>query len=176
MIDPTAAVHESVLVFGDRGKLRVGRHSRIDAGCVISVGPEGVEIGDYVHLAVGVCLFGGSGKVTIGSCCFCSPRSVVYTATDDMGADCLVGPTIPERFRAVRTGDVTFRDCSGIGTGAIVFPGVTLGLGAVVGALSIATRDVVAGHVVVGPNQRVVRTRSIGEINRRRLALLRGEA
>lgn len=170
---------ETVRIYYPRGEhgyrqLAVGRNVRVDAYAVLSVGPEGVTLGDHVHLAVGVCVFGGGGKVALGDCCYASPRSVIMTSTDGMGEDVLVGPTVPEEHRSVRSGAVTFLDGAGIGTGALVLPGVTLGIGACVGALSIAKRHVAAGHVVVGPDQRTVRVKDVAEIERR-LKSVRGE-
>jgi putative colanic acid biosynthesis acetyltransferase WcaF len=51
---------------------------------------------------------------------------------------------------SLRTSPVTVKACAFIGARAFVLPGLTIGQGAVVGACSVVTRDVVAGHIVAG--------------------------
>lgn len=166
MIHPTAKIDETARIYGDRSRLRVGPNSRIDAFCVISIGEQGIEIGRNVHIGCGVYLFGGGGKIVLEDCTFLSPRATLYTATDDQAAVSLVGPQVKPELRMVIAGDIIIRRGAGVGTGGIVFPGVTLGEGAVVGALSIAKRDVEPGHVVVGPNQRTVKYRHPDQLRR----------
>jgi len=154
----------SCRIYGDLHRLRIGKHCRIDAFCIISIGEEGIEIGDYVHIAAGVYLYGGGGKITIGDFTFLSPRATLLTSTDDMSGGALVGPTIPGEYRNVRKGPITLEDYAGVATGGVVLPGVTLHTGAVLGALSLAKKDVPPWQVVAGPNQRVVGTRDRQEI------------
>ena len=56
-----------------------------------------------------------------------------------------------------RKAPIVIEDDAWIGASAIVMPGVRIGSGAVVGAGSVVTRDVPAGHVVAGQPARVVR-------------------
>jgi galactoside O-acetyltransferase len=151
---------DTVRLYGPSGKLRIGIHSRIDAFCVFTWGDDGLDIGDHVHISAGVYIFGSSGKVTIGNGCFLSPRSTIYTASDDIGFAGLVGPMVnPESRVAVWKGNVTLEDCSGVLTGGIVMPGVTLGSASVVGAQSICNKDLGNGEVMVGTNHRILYVR-----------------
>jgi acetyltransferase-like isoleucine patch superfamily enzyme len=50
-------------------------------------------------------------------------------------------PTIPSKYRRVHAAPVVLEEHALIGAGSVVLPGVTLGTGAVVGALSLVTSD-----------------------------------
>lgn len=50
---------------------------------VLSAGADGLLIGDYVHLATGVAVFGSSGPVVIEDFAGLSARVTVYTGNDD---------------------------------------------------------------------------------------------
>jgi galactoside O-acetyltransferase len=54
----------------------------------------------------------------------------------------MTGPTVPNEFRLVHSALIKVRRHAVVGTGAIVFPGVTIGEGAIVGALSFVREDV----------------------------------
>jgi galactoside O-acetyltransferase len=131
-----AKVDSSVKFFGD-GTIHLGLNSRIDAFCVITVGPEGVWIGDNVHIGVGACIFGGAGKVAIGNGCSLSPRSTIYTAIDVFGTKGSIGPQHPASERNVCSGDVTMEDESALGHGAVMFPNTSIPKGSAIGALVI---------------------------------------
>ena len=81
-------------------------------------------------------------------------------------------PTIPERYRKVQTGDVVFRRHSLVGAGSVVLPGVTLGEGASVGALSLVKDDLAEFGLYAGvPARRIGdRSRKLLEMERRFLA------
>lgn len=162
----SAWVDPGVQVFGRDDLLTVGEGSRIDCQTILSVGPAGMEIGRYCHVAAGCYLFGGSGRIKLGDYCFLGARSTVYTATDDLAGDCLTGPQLQSWQRNVRTGDVTFEDFAGTGTGVLILPGATLYEGSILGALSMLTKDIPAWSVVVGTGrgQRVIRVRDAAKV------------
>ena len=170
-IHATARIDPRAVFCGDISRLEIGAYSRIDAFCLISVGSAGICLGRHIHLSAGVKLFGGGGRIYLADGAFASSGATLYTVTDDMTADVLIGPQVQDRYRKLIRGDIVFGRAAGAATGAVILPGVTLGDAAVVGALSIAKRDVPAGHVVVGPNQRIGRVRNAEKI----LALLESQ-
>jgi galactoside O-acetyltransferase len=62
----------------------------------------------------------------------------------------MTNPLIPEHLTHVTGGPVTFEKYSIIGSGSIVLPGVTVYEGAVIGAMSLVTKDVKAWTINVG--------------------------
>lgn len=154
-------VHRSVQMFSPH-LIHVGSNVRIDCFSVMSAGQQGIYIGDHVHVAAGVYLFGSGGRIVLESFCNLSSRVAVYTASDDYTEGYLTNPTVPMKFRKVRQGDVILRRHTIVGTGSVLLPAVTLGLAAAVGALTLVHKPVGDFLVVAGIPFRV-----IGERNRR---------
>lgn len=141
-------IHKSVIILGGK-KIRVGSHVRIDCFSLLSAGEQGITIGDHVHIAVGVCLFGSGGRIEVSDFAGISARTLIYTATDDYTAGNLTGPTIPDKYRKVICGDVILGKHSVVGCGSVVMP-CRIGVAATVGALSFVNKDVPDFEVVAG--------------------------
>ncbi len=154
-------VHRSVLMFSP-SSIHIGSNVRIDCFSLLSAGKDGIYIGDHVHIAAGVYLFGSGGRIVLESFCGLAARVAVYTGNDDYKDGFLTGPTVPMKFRKLRQGDVILRRHVIVGAGSILLPGVTVGLAASIGALTLVHKPVVDFAVVAGTPFRV-----IGERNRR---------
>jgi acetyltransferase-like isoleucine patch superfamily enzyme len=141
-------IHMSCVILGGK-KIRVCSHVRIDCFSLLSAGEQGITIGDHVHIAVGVCLFGSGGRIEVSDFAGISARTLLYTATDDYTSGNLTGPTIPDKYRKVIQGDIILSKHSVIGCGSVVMP-CRIGLGATVGALSFVKEDVPDFEVVAG--------------------------
>jgi maltose O-acetyltransferase len=105
---------------GTASNLRIGRHCFIDVDCTFEVGAL-ITLGD---------------RTTVGH------QAMILTTTHELG---------PREHRAgrVTTGPVTIGDGAWLGPRSIVFPGVTVGEGAVVDAGAVVNKDV-APHTRVG--------------------------
>lgn len=132
------------------GQISLGSHVRIDAFSILSAGPAGITCGDHVHLAAGVMVFGGGGAVVFEAFSCLSGRVCLYTQTDDFVEGHLTNPTVPPEFRKVRCGSVTLRRHALVGAGSVILPGVELGFGSAVGALSLVRTSVPDCVVVAG--------------------------
>ena len=151
-IHPTA-------VFFKPEKVFLGNNVRIDCFCLLSAGEEGIHIGNNVHLAAGVYIFGGGGKVVMEDFTCFSSRVAVYTVSDDFTGGAMTNPTIPEKYRSVRKGPVVLKKHALVGAGSVVMPGVQLGVGVAVGALSFVNRSVEDFQIVGGTPLRSLGTR-----------------
>lgn len=116
----------------------------------------GFTIGRDVYIADGFMVvedLAQTDNLTIGDRVSMAPRVTVVTSSH------------PNRSR-IRTvaplaiGAVTIEADAWIGAGAVILPGVRVGRGAIVGALSVVTRDVPPLHVVAGQPAAVIRTLS----------------
>src|ERR1700747_1863195 len=58
-------VHKSCVILGGK-RIHIGFNLRIDCISLLSAGEQGISIGDHVHIAVGVCMFGSGGRITVG--------------------------------------------------------------------------------------------------------------
>lgn len=146
------------------GRITIGSNVRIDAFCVISAGEHGIAIGDFVHIAVGVCIYGGGGRVVLEDFAAISARSTVYTANDDYRDGWLIGPTVPDEYRKLTKGDVLFSKFAVVGNGSVLLPGVTLGEGCAVGALSVVRKSVGSGEIVSGNPVRSIGLRNLSRL------------
>lgn len=163
-------IHKSAQIFSPQD-IYIGNNVRIDCFSVLSAGKEGIHIGNNVHLAVSVLIFGGGGRVTLEDFSGLSSRVSVYTATDDYSGGYLTNPTVPDRFKNVMCGPVTFRKHVVVGSGSVVMPNVELGLGASVGALSYVRKCVESFAVMSGNPMKLVGRRDEKVLEMERLYL-----
>jgi galactoside O-acetyltransferase len=113
-----------------------------------------------VHLGVGACLLGTAG-IRIGDFVSLSPRVTVFSTNDDFRGGHMTGPTVPSAHRSVQAEEVVVEANVVIGCGAVVLPGVRLGWGASIGALSLVKHDISDGDVVAGAPARVIGQRDL---------------
>jgi maltose O-acetyltransferase len=108
--------------------------------------------------------------ISIGARTFINYNTVVLDgAAVTIGSDVQIGPGVQlltalhpldagERRRGVETAlPVVIEDGAWLATGVIVLPGVRIGADAVVGAGSVVTNDLPAGHLCLGNPCRVIR-------------------
>ncbi len=127
----------------------IGDYTLIDRNVIIS-GDVGVEIGRRVHIAHN-CLIQGGGFVKIGDYVGIGANSMIFSATDTIHGGKRVGPTIPAEYRnPVFKKPVIIEKDVFIVAGCVVLPGVKIGEGAMVGAVSLVNKDIPPWKVAVG--------------------------
>lgn len=146
-------------------RISIGHHVRIDDYCVLSAGEGGIEIGDYVHIAV-FCSLIGAGRIVLSDFSNLSSRVAVYSSNDDYSGEFLTNPTVPVRYSGVTHAGVHLGRHAIVGSGAVILPGVIIGEGVAVGALSLVKKDCRDFGIYSG-----VPARLIGERSRRLLDL-----
>lgn len=139
-------IHRTVLFFGNN--IQIGSNVRIDCYSVIT-SSEPIVLGNNIHLCAGVYIFGTAG-VQIGNYCNLAPRCSIFTTSDDYTEGYLTNSTISDEFKEVKRASVKLEKHVIVGCGSIIMPGVTLGMGASVGALSFVNKDVPEFHIVGG--------------------------
>ncbi|PCJ95743.1 MAG: galactoside O-acetyltransferase [Zetaproteobacteria bacterium] len=144
--------------FYNCAQISIGSNIRIDDFCVLSAGEGGIEIGNYVHIAVFSSIM-GAGKVTLSDFCNVSSRVSIYSSNDDYSGAFLTNPTVPCEYTNVVHGDVHFGRHVIIGSGSIILPNVTINDGAAVGALSLVSKDCDAFVVYAGVPAKSIRNR-----------------
>jgi acetyltransferase-like isoleucine patch superfamily enzyme len=135
-------------------RIFIGNNVRIDDFCVLSAGEGGIDIGNYVHLAISCSLI-GHGKITLSDFSGISSKASIYSSNDDYSGEFLTGPTVPKKFTNVEHADVFIGKHVIIGSGSIVLPGVTLEKGVAIGALSLISKSCAAFGIYVGINRRI---------------------
>lgn len=140
------------------GNIALGNNLRIDDFCVLSAGDEGIEIGNYIHLGVGVTLI-GRGAIRLEDFSNLSSRVAVYSSSDDYSGATLTNPMVPEEYKAVIHEPVRIGRHVIIGSGAVILPGVVLEEGAAVGALSLVTHDCRTFGIYAGAPAKFIKER-----------------
>jgi acetyltransferase-like isoleucine patch superfamily enzyme len=159
---PFAACGEDVTIYEwvrilDPERIRIGNHVIVDDFVFIDGGEE-LNIGSHVHIAAFVSLVGG-GRIALGDFVGLASGTRIVSGTDLTDGSGLTGPTIPDRWRAVRRSFVQIGAHAMLGTNVVVHPGVTIGEGAIVGSQSLVTRDLPPWSVCIGVPARPVKER-----------------
>jgi galactoside O-acetyltransferase len=166
-------IYEWVRVL-DAERISVGSHVIID-DFVFLDGGESLSIGCHVHIASHVGIVGG-GTVVLEDFVGLATGTRLVSGTDIMDGSGLTGPTIPDRWRAVRRGSIQIGKHAVIGANVVVHPDVTIGEGTIVGSQSLVTRSLPAWSICVGVPARVIRPRESETITAYEQALLATEA
>jgi acetyltransferase-like isoleucine patch superfamily enzyme len=159
------------IVDGD-GNFSIGDHSQIDDFVFINAGKM-CAIGRFVHFASFVSVVGG-GELYVDDFSGFSAGCRVITGTDDYTGPFMTNPTVPREFTHYQLSRVKLEKHVIVGTNAIIFPGVTIGEGAAVGAAAVVRRDLAPWGVYAGEPLRKIGERDRdGILENRRLLLER---
>jgi galactoside O-acetyltransferase len=144
----SAKIYPRSCVVNASGPFSIGEHSQIDDFAFVNAG-RSCRIGRFVHIASFVSVIGG-GDFSIDDFAGLSAGCRVITGTDDYRGPYLTNPTVPAEFTHAELSHVTIEKYVIVGTGAVIFPGVTIGEGAAIGACAVIRRDVPAWGVYAG--------------------------
>lgn len=120
--------------------ISIGSNVRIDDFCILSAGSGGIHVGNYIHIGC-YSSFLGNAPIILNDCCAVSGRVAFYSHIDDTSGRYLVQPTFPAEYRRLISGPIIIERHGLVGAGSIVFPNVTVGMGAFVGAMSLVKED-----------------------------------
>ena len=141
-------------------RISIGSNVRIDDFCVLSAGKGGIDIGSYIHIAVYSSLI-GRGKITLSDFCNISSRVSIYSSNDDYSGEFMTNPMVPEEYTNVTTDSVVLGKHTIIGSGSVVLPGVVLGEGAAIGALSLVSKSCEAFKIYAGNPLKLIKARKM---------------
>ena len=69
----------------------------------------------------------------------------------------LNAPHIPPNERPIYSEEINIGDNCWLGEGVCILPGVTIGAGSIIGALSVVNRDIPANSIAVGAPAKVIK-------------------
>lgn len=119
--------------------LEIGHDVRIDDFVTIS---GKVTLGSYIHLSQFVSLYGGTAGITIEDFSTISAKGIVYATSNDYSGESMTNPMVPQRYK---TTDINAPVHLGrhvvVGCMSVILPGVTIGAGCAVGAMSLCKKD-----------------------------------
>lgn len=157
-------VHSTCVLVGLEN-MTFGSHVRVDAYSALIAGSGSIDVGSHVHIAAYVFL-SGAGGVSVGDFVGLSQRTCIYSRNDDYSGRGLTGPTIPMEYLRLTEAPVAFGRHVVLGAGSIVLPGVSVGEGSTIGAMSLVKNDLEPWGIYAG-----VPVRRLRERNRDLLAL-----
>ena len=126
----------------------IGDRVRIDDFCIFK---GHVEIGSYIHVAAFCSVSGAFANVQLRDFCTLSNRVSIFTGSDDYTADTLNNSQVPDRFTTLLKGAVAIGRAVLVGAHSVILPGVTIGDGGSVGAMTVVNRSVPPGGIVRAP-------------------------
>jgi galactoside O-acetyltransferase len=171
-IDPSARIFPWARLIHDGTNLSVGPHAQIDDFVLINAGQR-CTIGRFVHIA-SFCSVIGGGEFTIDDFAGLSAGCRIITSSDDYRGPYLTNPTVPRDLTHRELSFVRIEQSVVVGTNAVIYPGVTVGEGAAVGAGSHVRRDLPPWGIYLGDPARKVGERDReGVLGKRRMLLER---
>ena len=133
--------------------------SRIDDFTIIVASREPVAIGRHVHIA-SQCYIAASDGFVMEDFAGLAPGVLIFTSSDDYTGKKLTNPTLPRHLTGGPAGPIRLGRHVIIGAGTVILPGVQIGTGASVGAMSLVRKSLAEWGVYAGSPIRYLRPRS----------------
>jgi dTDP-4-amino-4,6-dideoxy-D-glucose acyltransferase len=144
----------------DPERVHLADHVRIDDFAVLTTGDSGrIDIGSYVHVPAHSALF-GRGGIKMDDYSGLSARVTIFSTNDDYSGTHLTNPTVPAPYTGVNIAPVHLKRHVIVGSHSVILPGVTLGEGVAVGALSLVDRSLEPWGIYAGIPAKLIRPRS----------------
>jgi galactoside O-acetyltransferase len=139
--------------------ISLGNNIRIDANVVIAAYSGSLTLGSFIHIGCG-CYLGCAGGITMSDFSGLSQGICIYSGTDDYTGKFLTNPTVPDKYLKVKLAQVILGRHVIVGSGSVILPGVTIGEGSSVGALSLVTKSLDEWGVYFGVPVKKLKARS----------------
>lgn len=138
--------------------LEIGNNVRIDDFTTIS---GKVVLGDYIHIAQFCGLYGGTAGIFLEDFAGISSKSIVYATSNDYSGNSMTNPMVPEKYKTTdKNAAVYLGKHVVVGCMSVILPGVKIGDGSSVGAMTLCTRDLAEWGVYAGVPAKKINDRS----------------
>ena len=139
--------------------ITLGDNVRID-GFTSIIAPRGkLKLGSHIHIAT-ACLLGARAGIEMEDFSSLSQGVRIFTAIDDYSGKHMTNSVVPAEVLGVFSAPVRIGRHVPIGSGSIVLPGVEIGEGASVGAMSLVPHPLKAWTMYAGNPAREIGPRS----------------
>lgn len=132
---------------------------RIDDYTVIVASNNSTTIGNYVHIASN-CYIAASEGLEMGDFSGLAPGVNIFTGSDDYSGNKLTNPTVDRKYTGGSAGKVIIGRHVIIGSNSVILPGVHIGEGSSVGALSLVTKNLNPWCIYFGAPVKKIKARS----------------
>ncbi len=141
--------------------IEIGDNFRVDDFAILSAGKGGIMIGRNVHISPYSSLI-GTGRMEMHDYSGLSSRVAIYSSSDDYSGKFMTNPAVPDEFTNAIVGDVVLEKHVIIGVGSTILPGVTVGYGTAIGALSLVAKNVEPMVIAAGCPLKIIKKRDNG--------------
>lgn len=139
--------------------ISMGNNVQIDENVFIVANKGLLDIGNHVHIGSGSHLNCGGG-ITLGDFCGLSQGVRVYSVSDDYTGFSMTNVTVLEKYKMLKIAPVVLASHVLIGSGSVILPGVSIGIGSAVGALSLVNMSLEEWGVYFGAPAKKIKMRS----------------
>lgn len=148
------------VILNNPQNITIGNDVRIDSHCILIAGKDTkIIIGNNIHISAGCYFFGGGGNIIMEDYTGTSSRTVIYTASDDYTDGFMTNPTVDEKYKKIKKGDVILRKHTIVGSGCTILPAVTLEFATSVGAHSLVNKSSKPFDLLCGSPAKFVKKR-----------------
>ncbi|MFC2175544.1 acyltransferase [Bacteroidota bacterium] len=118
-------------------KINIGSNVRIDDFCILS---GDITLHNYIHISAFSALYGRFG-IELFDFTGLSPRSTVFSASDDFSGQFMISPMVPDELTQLESGKVVLEKFAQVGAGSVIMPNLVLAEGTVIAAMSMVKRS-----------------------------------
>lgn len=119
--------------------LELGDNVRIDDFTTIS---GKVVLGSYIHIAQFCSLYGGEAGIFMENFSGLSSKSIIYATSNDYSGYSMTNPMVPSKYKTTDKNEpVYIKKHVVIGCMSVILPGITIGEGSSVGAMSLVCKN-----------------------------------
>lgn len=137
--------------------ITLGSNVRVDDFCILSAGDAGIEIGNFVHIGAYSSLLGAE-KITLEDFVGISLKVSIFSSSDDFMGYGMTNPTVPDKYKKVKSLPVLLKKHSLVGAHSVLLPGALLGEGVAIGTMSVVSSKLDDWYLHTGhPLKKVVR-------------------
>ena len=139
------------------GALEIGDNVRIDDFTTIS---GKVALGSYIHIAQFCGLYGGSEGIYMEDFSGLSSRVAIYATSNDYSGKSMTNPMVPEKYKPTdKEAAVYLKKHVIVGCTSVILPGVTIGEGSSVGAMTLCNKSLEPWGIYAGVPAKRLRER-----------------
>lgn len=153
-------------------QIEIGDNSRIDDLCILS---GNIKIGKFVHVAVCSRLSGSKAGLILKDFSGVSYNSTLIANSDDYSGEFLTNPCVPMKYKKYISEPVILEKHALVASHCLIVPGVKIGEGTAIGAMSLVLKSTEDWSIYVGiPAKRLKdRKRNMLELEKEFLAELK---
>ncbi len=140
--------------------ITIGSNVRIDGfNSLIAPNEVGLSIGSFVHIGA-QCVISSNYGIEISDFVGLSHGVKIFSGTDDYTGEALTNPTVPSAFTKIYKGKVKLSKHVVVGSGSVILPNLTIGIGSSIGALSLVNHSIGSWGVYFGSPVKKLKERS----------------